>query len=128
MTGEDSQQRKTTWMNFLFHELPLLFPFPSQAMVRMYMPTEFKDYPTTCIVIDATELKSQVPSSLKSQSQTWSDYKHHNTWKALIGISPNVCIAFISKLRSERVSDKQLTKDCGVIDLLELGNNVMVDR
>ena len=30
----------TTWINFLYHELPLLFPFPSQAMVRKYMPNQ----------------------------------------------------------------------------------------
>ena len=28
----------TTWINFLFHELPLLFPFPSQECVRRDMP------------------------------------------------------------------------------------------
>ena len=46
----------TTWINFLYHELPLLFPFPSQANVRKYMPNQFKEYPTTRIIIDGTEL------------------------------------------------------------------------
>ena len=118
----------TTWINFLYHDLPLLFPFPSQSMVRMYMPVEFKDYPTTRIIIDGTEIFTQVPSSLKSQSQTWSEYKHHNTWKALVCISPNGCVTFVSKLWSGRVSDKQLTKDSGVLQYLEKGDNVMADR
>ena len=67
-------------------------------MIKFYRPVEFKDFPTTQIIIDGTEIFCQVPSSLKSQSQTWSDYKHHNTWKALVGISPNGCITFVSGL------------------------------
>ena len=99
----------TTWINFLYFELPLLFPFPSQDLIRKQMPKEFHNYPTTRIVIDCTEIFTEKPSSLKSQSQTWSQYKHHNTWKALIGISPNGLVTFISKLWSGRVTDKMIT-------------------
>ena len=92
------------------------------------MPVEFKYYPTTRVIIDATEIFTQVPSSLKSQSQTWSDYKHHNTWKVVVGVTPNGCIVFVSKLWSGRVSDRQLTQDSGLFDQLESGDNVMADR
>ena len=54
----------TTWINFLYHELPLLFPFPSQSLVRSYMPEEFKSYYTTRLIIDGTEIFIQVPSSI----------------------------------------------------------------
>ena len=118
----------TTWIHFLYHELPLLFLFPSQSLVRKFMPQQFKNYPTTRVVIDGTEIFSQVPSSMVSQSQTWSQYKHHNTWKALVGISPNGCITFVSKLLSGRVSDRQQTKECGILDLLDPGDNIMADR
>ena len=63
----------TTWINFLFHELPLLFPYPSKDLVQRLLPPEFQCYPTTRIIIDCTEIFMEVPSSLKSQSQTWSD-------------------------------------------------------
>ena len=118
----------TTWINFLFHELPLLLPFPSQERVRRDMPGQFKDFSRTRLIIDCIEIFSETPSSLNSQSQTWSEYKHHNTWKTLIGISPTGCITFVSKLWSGRVSDKEITKKCGVLDLLDDGDNVMADR
>ena len=105
-----------------------MFPFPSQNAVRKFMPQQFKHYPTTRVIIDGTEIFIQVPSSLVSQSQTWSQYKHHNTWKALVGISPTGCIIFVSKLWSGRVSDKQQTKECGILDLLEPGDNIMADH
>ena len=122
------QKYFTTWINFLFHELPPLFPFPSQERIRKDMPDQLKDYPTTRIIIDGTEIYTEVPSSLKSQSQTWSEYKHHNTWKALVGISPTGCVIFVSKLWAGRVSDKELTQRSGILNFLQDGDNVMADR
>ena len=65
---------------------------------------------------------------MQSQSETWSNYKHHNTFKALVGISPNGQVTFISKLWGGRVSDKWITKHSGILDLLDQNDNVMADR
>ena len=65
---------------------------------------------------------------MKSQPQNWSEYKHHNTCKARVGISPTGCIIFVSKLRSGKVSDKEITLKSGVLSLLEDGDNIMADR
>ena len=67
-------------------------------------------------------------SSLTAQIQTWSEYKQRNTLKCLVGISPSGAFTFISKLWSGNVSDKELTKKCGILDLLEAGDDIMADR
>lgn len=117
-----------TWINFLHVELHQLFPFPPQDVVRRNMPQEFALYPTTRIIIDCTEIFVEVPSSMMAQSQTWSNYKHHNTFKVLVGISPNGQIIFVSKLWGGRVSDKFITDKSALVQHLQPGDNVMADR
>ena len=93
------------------------------------MPESFKQmYSSTRIVMDCTEIFIEMPSSFRSQSVTYSSYKHHNTAKALIGISPSGAVSFVSDLYVGRSSDKQITTDCGILDLLEAGDSVMADK
>lgn len=56
---------------------------------------------------------------------TFSTYKNHNTYKALVGISPSGAITFVSQLF---LSDKQLTRKSGLLDLLEHGDSIMADQ
>ena len=117
-----------TWINLLYFELKDIFPFPTQELVRKNMPEEFAEFASTRIILDCTELFIQRPSAMLAQSETWSDYKHHNTWKLLVGVTPNGQVSFLSDLWGGRVSDKQITRESGVLALLDSSDNVMVDR
>ena len=59
-------------------------------------------YPTIRVIIDCSELFIETPSSFRSQGATYSSYKHHNTAKGLVGISPLGAVAFVSDLYSGR--------------------------
>ena len=50
-----------------------------------------------------------------AQSETWSDYKHHSTWKVPVAVTQNGQVSFISDLWGEQVSDKQITGESGVL-------------
>jgi len=47
------------------------------------------------IIIDCTEIKIQMSSSLILTSQTYSSYKSANTIKCLIGIAPHGAVTFV---------------------------------
>ena len=55
-----------------------------------------------------------------ARAQTYSNYKHHNTVKFLIGITPQGVISFVLKGWGGRVSDKHLTatENCGLLSHL----------
>jgi hypothetical protein len=57
-----------------------------------------------------------------------SNYKNCNTFKGLVGISPDGVITFVSSLYPGSISDKELTRQCGIMDLLEPGDSIMADR
>ena len=93
------------------------------------MPNSFKEkYPCTRVIIDATEIFVEHPSLPELHQLTFSNYKNHNTYKGLIGISPSGSVIFISNLYPGSISDKELTKHCDIIDLLQRGDSVMADR
>ena len=69
------------------------------------------------VIIDCFEVYKERPSSLIAQAMTWSNYKHHNTVKFLIRITPQGVISFISKAWGARVSDQHVTENSGVLML-----------
>ena len=65
--------------------------------IRDHIPNIFKKaghYKVRCITV-CSEVFIQRPKSMISQAVTWSDYKRHNTFKFLTGISPTGFITFV---------------------------------
>lgn len=121
-----------TWTSFLYLRLGMIPIWPEWDAVAASMPASFKNlHPDTFIIIDATELRCEVPSSLSLQSQLYSRYKAHTTLKGLVGIAPNGSFIFISQLFTGSISDKQLVIESGLLPLLDTvprGKRVMADR
>ena len=80
------------------------------------------------VILDCAEVFIERPKSLDCQPATWSDYKHHNTIKFLVSISPSGFITFLSSCYGGGASDKFIAKDSDFYDLLERDDVVMADR
>ncbi|XP_065193984.1 uncharacterized protein LOC135825183 [Sycon ciliatum] len=121
----------TSYLMVMYHafksaQLPA---WPARAQIDAAMPQKFRDlYPTTRTIIDCTEFPIQIPSDPDTQRVTWSTYKNRNTFKALVCITPSGAISFISSLYGGSVSDREITKTCGVLDLLDKGDSNMADK
>ena len=116
----------TTWVNFLAYELKSMHSFPS-SRPRILIHS-FKNFPHTRVIIDCTEVCTKRPSGLSSRKQLFSSYKHHNTVKFLVGISPSGSILYVSNMWGGRASDQKITRECGLLNDLQPGHEVMADH
>lgn len=117
-----------TWVIFLSEELSFLVPWPSMAQIQRNLPKRFKNFANARVIIDCVELYLQKPKLPPSQKITWSNYKHWNTAKLLVGITPTGVISFIPPLWAGSISDKEIVRNSGLIDLLDEGDAVMADK
>ncbi|KAK2142334.1 hypothetical protein LSH36_969g00025 [Paralvinella palmiformis] len=127
----DSMQRWSvlSWINYLYVLLGSLPVWPRRQTVDSCMPTVFKDrYAATRIILDCTELHMQRPSSLKLNTEFYSHYKSTTTLKGLVGIIPSVAVSLVSALHPGSVSDNAITRNSGILELLENGDQVMVNK
>ncbi|XP_028404033.1 uncharacterized protein LOC114526650 [Dendronephthya gigantea] len=104
-----------TWIIFLSNELSFLVPWPSRVEIQEKLPKRFKRFKNLRIIIDCAEFFIQKPKILESQKITWSSYKHWNTAKLLIGITPTGVISFIPPLWTGSVSDKEIVKTLHIV-------------
>lgn len=113
----------------LYSKLKFLIMWPDRDAVRKTMPLVFrKHYPNCTVIIDCFEIFIQRPTALLARAQTYSQYKHHNTVKYLIGITPQGSVSFISNGWGGRTSDKYLTEHSQFLSNLVPGDLILADR
>lgn len=103
--------------------------WPDRHSIQATMPECFKpQYADTRVIIDCTEFRIEVPSTVDDRVNCYSHYKKGFTAKVLIGITPGGFISFKSLAAGGRKSDSQITIESGLVDLLEEGDTVLADK
>ncbi|CAC5357381.1 unnamed protein product [Mytilus coruscus] len=120
-----------TWINFLYFQLKELNIWPSRDIVDKHMPVDFqRKFPSTRVILDATEIPIQKSQDVNIQSVTWSFYKHKNTVKTMVGCTSRGAISYISDCYGGSTSDRQIIEDSSLLDntRFESGDSIMADR
>nr|XP_012564768.2 uncharacterized protein LOC101238994 [Hydra vulgaris] len=78
------------WIDIMYFRMKHLIKWPARNELIETMPLCFRKYFETkvAVIIDCFEIFINKPSNLCARAATWSQYKHHNTVKFLIGVSP----------------------------------------
>ena len=97
------------WLKLADTRLSGLIYWPDRDALQKTMPECFKRSFGTkvAVIIDCFEIFTERPSNLLARAATWSNYKHHNTTKVFLGITPQGVVCFVSDWWGGRVSDKE---------------------
>ena len=119
------------WAKCIYFKLDCLPTWPTKDIVIETMPDCFKTIrPNERVIIDCTDWFCQKSSSFIIQSSLFSHFKHHITYKGLVGISPSGTIKFISELYDGSTSDVEIIKRSSILnkELWSKNNDVMEDK
>uniref|UniRef100_A0A9J8B8D2 DDE Tnp4 domain-containing protein n=1 Tax=Cyprinus carpio carpio TaxID=630221 RepID=A0A9J8B8D2_CYPCA len=115
-------------LDVMYVRLSPLIYWPSKQQIQVSVPMCFRDNFSCTSIIDFFEIFIEKPKSLSACAQTYSQYKHHNTVKYLISMTPQGVISFVSKGWGGQTSDKHITENCGYLEKLSPGDVILADR
>ena len=113
----------------IYYCLRPLIQWPDRDALLKTLPMNFRKHCTRCaVLIDCFENFLEKPSNLLCRAQTFSSYKHHNTVKYLIGITPQGTVCFISDGWGGRVSDKHMAENSNLASHLTPGDTILAEQ
>lgn len=122
----------SVWVNFMYYQLNELNLWPTRKAVNQHMPKGFgRLFPTTRVILDATECPIEKSANVALQSTTFSSYKNCNTVKTMIGCTPRGAVCFVSDSYGGSTSDRQMIERsplCTNASMFASGDSIMADR
>jgi len=114
-----------TWLNAMYRTIGKYVYWASKEEITASKPNRYRHRPDLRSIIDCSEIFIETPKDPLLQTSTWSDYKHHNTLKFLVAVSPNSTITFVSPAYPGRNSD---TRASGFLDKVDAYDEIMADK
>ena len=79
-------------------------------------------------IIDCTEFRVEMPRDYAQQGNTYSSYKHSNTFKCLKAVTPNGCACFVSDLFEGDIDDMKIFQESGIMKHIRPNDLILADR
>lgn len=118
-----------TWIRFMSLHWKSLDLWVNKETVQSYMPLDFHDkFPSTRVVLDATECPIKKSNLPLAQQITFSSYKNRNTVKVLIGMAPSGLISYVSPCYGGSCTDRQIIERSDILDKFNYNDEIMVDK
>ena len=86
-----------SWIRAMAKYISSIVYMPEEMQIRENLPERFENKRNVVAIIDCSEIFIETPKNLELQSTTWSEYKHHNTMKFLISVTPSSFINYVSE-------------------------------
>ena len=102
--------------------------FPSKEHLHRFRPKVFKTIKNVRCSVDCTEFRVQTARNFARQGNTFSSYKHANTFKCLIAVTPNGGACFVSDLFEGDINDVQIFEESGIMKHIHPHDLILVDR
>lgn len=122
----------TVWINYLYYQLREINLWPDEGVVESFMPASFRrNFPTTKLIIDATEIPVEKPKNANAQSATFSTYKNRNTVKTVVGCIPRGAVVYVSDTYGGSCSDRQIMERSTLLSdnsKFSANSSIMADR
>lgn len=122
----------STWVDRMADCLGQITFLTDRETMKVALPGCFRpDYENVYFIIDCTSLIAEFiekPSQIIQQSATWSEYKSHNTGKALIALSPLLLPVFVFEVYPGSISDEEVVSQCGILKHAHRGDIWLADK
>lgn len=102
--------------------------FPSKEHLQRFRPKVFKTIKNIRCSVDCTEFRVQTSRNFARQGNTFSSYKHANTFKCLIAVTPNGGACFVSDLFEGDINDVHIFEESGILKHIRPHDLILVDR
>lgn len=97
-------------------------------LLKRFYQRNLENQGTQKYAMSLTVWRSLLKHPVTLKASTWSDYKHHNTAKVLVSVTPNGAFNFVSEAWGGQTSDVHWTRESNFYDILEPHDEVMADR
>ena len=102
--------------------------FPTRDQMQGSLPKVFKTMKNIRCIVDCTEFRVEMPRDYAQQGNTYSSYKHSNTFKCLIAVTSNGGACFVSDLFEGDIDDMKIFNESGIMKHIRPNDLILADR